>query len=150
MAARNKRRPFGSVRQVKPSGRWQASYPNPLDRARRVNAPTTFAKEHVADAWLNDERRSIEMGTWKDPSQRVIALATLNEYGREWLEHHPIKESTRAVYRDRLEDQVYPYLGNRRVNSLTTSDIRAWHRTRRLVAAQRSLEIAYTALRSML
>ncbi len=73
---------------------------------RRVNAPTTFAKEHTADAWLNDERRSIEMGTWKDPKQRAIDSETVSEYGRKWLEHHPVRESTRALYRDRLEDHV--------------------------------------------
>lgn len=53
MATRRKRRLFGSVRQVQPSGRWQASYPNSQDKTRRINAPTTYSDERHAEPCLS-------------------------------------------------------------------------------------------------
>ena len=150
MARQRKRRDFGSVRQVQPSRRWQASYLNPQDRTQRINAPTTYADEGLAETWLNDERRKIELGIWTSPREREAAAVTLEDYGRDWLEHHRIRDSTRSLYRDRLEDHVFPYLGDRRLSSLTTADIRKWRRDRTGAASETSIGNAYTALSSML
>lgn len=150
MARQRKRRDFGSVRQVQPSGRWQASYLNPQDRTQRINAPTTYADVGLAETWLNDERRKIELGIWTSPREREAASVTLEDYGRDWLEHHKIRDSTRSLYRDRLEDHVFPYLGNRRLSSLTTADLRGWYRERVGNASESSIGNAYTALSSML
>ncbi|HZL80835.1 MAG TPA: hypothetical protein VFC06_02665 [Demequina sp.] len=110
MATRQKRRDFGSVRQVQPSGRWQASYLNPQDKSRRINAPTTYAKEDRAEAWLSSERSLIEKGIWTSPLERAAASVTVEVFGREWLDEHRVRESTRVLYSDRLEDHVFPHL----------------------------------------
>lgn len=150
MAKRKKRRNFGSVRQVQPSGRWQASYLNPHDKSCRINAPTTYAEEDRAEAWLSNERSLIEKGIWTSPAERAASSVTVEVFGREWLEKHRLRDSTRNLYRDRLEDHVFPHLGGRRLSSLTTADIRSWHWERLQAASESSVGIAYTALSSML
>lgn len=144
------RREFGSLRKVQPSERWQASYPNPHDKSRRVNAPTTFPTARLGEAWLAEERGLIERGTWKSSERRARESVTLAEYGRSWVETHTLAPNSRDLYRSRLEDQVYPFLGNRMLGDITKADIRIWFQSRKKVAAKRSLECAYTALRSMM
>jgi integrase len=150
MAEEQKRRDFGSVRRVQPSGRWQASYLNPQDKSRRINAPTTYTLKSDAEAWLHDERRAIERGTWTSPLERAAASVTVEVFGRDWLNKHRVRESTRVLYSERLEDHVFPHLGSRRLSSLTTADVRRWYQERVQVASESSVGIAYTALSSML
>ncbi len=150
MATDTHRRPFGSIRKAQPSGRWQASYLNPQDKSRRINAPTTFEDYDRAEAWLSSERSLIEKGIWTSPLERAAASVTVEVYGREWIAKHRVRDSTRDLYRDRLEDHVFPQLGGRRLSSLTTADIRRWHQERLRTASESSVGIAYTALSSML
>jgi len=150
MTKRSKRREFGSIRLLDSSGRWQASYLNPRDKEHRINGPTTYAEQRHAEAWLNDERRKIELGTWTRPHERGAAAVTLEDFGHDWLKNHGIQNSTRNLYPDRLEDHVFPYLCDRRLSSLTTADIRKWRRDRKGAASESFIGNAYTALSSML
>lgn len=61
------RRGFGYVRRV-PSKRYQASYAGP-DLQRYV-APATFTTKGDAEAWLADERRIVELGSWRPTAVR--------------------------------------------------------------------------------
>jgi len=150
MAKAKTRRDFGCIRQVDSSARWQASYPNPDDKSRRINGPTTFADRDDAVFWLTTERRMIESGTWKHPQERRAAEVTLQTYGTKWLERHKVRDSTRNLYRARLEDLVFPALGHRRLSSLTSDDIENWHMRAVRDGSASSVGTAYTALSSML
>jgi hypothetical protein len=52
------RRTFGAVRKL-PSGRWQASYLDPISR-RRVPGPQTFRTKADAHAWLATAQIELE------------------------------------------------------------------------------------------
>lgn len=78
-----RRRQFGSIRKVQPSGRYQASYVGP--DGRRRNAPTTFKKKTDAARWLAAKEIDIARGTWLDHDQ---ARESFGNYARGWLRDH--------------------------------------------------------------
>ena len=55
---------FGQIRKL-PSARYQASYPGP--DGQRHNGPSTFTHKADVQAWITEERRLIEYGTWTQP-----------------------------------------------------------------------------------
>ena len=96
------RRNWGKVRQVQPSGRYQASYIHGgvwgITKGTRFVALSTFDTNGDAWAWLGRERELIDRGTWTPPFERyqqlererieaerarraAEALPTINAYG---------------------------------------------------------------------
>jgi hypothetical protein len=63
------RRGWGKLRTIG-SGRIQASYVCPMD-GLRYNAPHTYDNRMDAEAWLADEKRLIDNGTWTRPAERA-------------------------------------------------------------------------------
>jgi integrase len=123
------RRSFGYIRRL-PSKRWQASYIGP-DLARHA-APDTFEAKIDAEAWLAEERRIIARGGWIAPKQRsVAALAalppTLAEYSADWLESRGLRPRTHAHYRQLLDREILPTLGELHLTGITPAAVRKWH-----------------------
>ena len=69
---------FGQIRKL-PSARYQASYPGP--DGQRHNGPSTFTHKADAQAWITEERRLIEYGTWTSPAARAEALRKVEQAG---------------------------------------------------------------------
>ncbi|UOT02266.1 site-specific integrase [Rhodococcus opacus] len=124
MAARQ-RRSFGTVKQL-PSGRWRASYVAPSDGVRYA-APTTYPFKWEAEAWVAEERRKIDLGTWRPPGAEVARGLTLSTYAAQWLTERPLKTRTRALYDDLLRLHINPGLGDVELSKLTPAAIRGWH-----------------------
>lgn len=127
MAGKAGRRSFGHVRR-KASGRWQASYVGP-DLARHY-AGHTFTAKIDADAWLTDERRMIERGTWEPSAHRgreADRALTFGEYADVWLKDRELKPRTRSHYRRVLDGYVLPTFGTSPLAEITPVAVRAWY-----------------------
>lgn len=128
------RRDFGTIRRMR-SKRWQASYIGP--DADRHHAPTTYTRKGDAEAWLNAERRLIELDEWRAPSDRAATLITaeLPTLGA-WAEtciqrrqnraRRPIKPSTAQMYRQLIRLTLGPIQGLR-IDRITPAAIQAWY-----------------------
>jgi integrase len=123
------RRSFGYIRRL-PSRRYQASYTGP-DLVRH-SARDTFETRLDAEAWLADERKIIASGSWIAPKGRTApALAalppTLSDYADGWLRSRTLKPRTRAHYRQLLDRQILPDLGEHRLTAITPTIVRNWY-----------------------
>ncbi|UQE75945.1 N-terminal phage integrase SAM-like domain-containing protein [Gordonia sp. PP30] len=128
---RTARRSFGKLRRL-PSGRYQASYPDPGPggSSRYHNAPHTFDAKIDAEGWLAAERRLIELGNWTPPAERAegeqTPAVTLRAYADQWLPERNLTPKTRALYRDLLDSRILPLLGDEFLNDLSPALIRTW------------------------
>jgi integrase len=124
---RKQRRSFGRIRKL-PSGRYQAGYIGP-DLALHNFPAGTFDALMDAEAWLVDERRHIQAGTWVAPAarNRATKAATLKPFAESWLAERELKPRTVAFYRSILDQKILPELGDMPLKSITSSTIRQWH-----------------------
>ncbi|ARQ94650.1 integrase [Mycobacterium phage Journey13] len=123
-----KRRGWGTLR-VQRSGRVQASYVSPVD-GKRYYGPRNYDNRMDAEAWLADERRLIECGTWTPPSERQkqaeAMSVTVEEYVNRWLEERDLAPSTRELYRTHAKKRIFPVLGDVAISEVTPALVRAW------------------------
>lgn len=131
------RRSWGKVRQVQPSGRYQASYIHGgvwgVTKGARFTALTTFDTKGDAWAWLGRERDLIDRGTWTPPFERHLqleeeriqaerarrqaeAMPTIESYGRRYVQRDDLSASSRDRYRQILKYYILgePAISNRR------------------------------------
>jgi integrase len=152
------RRGFGYVRRL-PSKRYQASYAGP-DLQRHV-APTTFTTKGDAEAWLAEERKSVESGLWRPPTVRHVESApsihaeTLTEYSTRWLvdrrvKGEPLRPNTVIDYKRALRLYITPHLGDRPIAEISRSDIREWHTSKLRNVKDRPKAKAYAVLRTIM
>ena len=114
-------RHFGSVRQLKSSGRYQASYWN---HGRHL-APDTFKFKADAQAWLASVETDIRRGSWVNPAAGKV---TITHYATAWLKgRSDLRETTRAKYNHLLENHILPRLGPTPMSSLAPSKVRSWY-----------------------
>ncbi|AHY27096.1 integrase [Mycobacterium phage Phantastic] len=122
------RRGWGKIRTIG-SGRLQASYVSPVD-GKRHYAPTTYDNRMDAEAWLNGERRLLEMETWTPPAERykkkVVSGVTVEEYLSKWLEERDLAPGTRELYKTHARKRIYPVLGDTPVVEMTPALVRSW------------------------
>ena len=122
------RRGWGKLRTIG-SGRIQASYVSPIDGLRH-NAPHTYDNRMDAEAWLADEKRLIDHGTWTPPAERVKAKAAnairVEEYTKKWLTERDLSAGTRELYTTHARKRIYPVLGDAAVSEMTPAVDRAW------------------------
>ncbi|WP_236595294.1 tyrosine-type recombinase/integrase [Mycobacterium intracellulare] len=52
---------------------------------------------------------------------------TLADFGKRWIAHRNIKDSTRALYADQFEKHIEPALGQIPIAALTLDDVNRWH-----------------------
>jgi integrase len=127
------RRSFGAITRL-PSARYRARYTGPDTRWH--NAPTTFAAKIDAEAWLVQERRLIDSGTWLTPSarreraERVEASRLANTFARYadgWLAGHAdLAEGTLSSYRTSIERHLKPAFSEMPLTEITPALVRAW------------------------
>jgi integrase len=102
---------------------------SPLD-GQRHNAPHTYDNRMDAEAWLADEKRLIDQGTWTAPAERVKAKAsnaiTVEEYTKKWLAERDLADGTRELYTTHARKRIYPVLGAVAVSEMTPAVVRAW------------------------
>lgn len=142
-----KRRPVGSgtTRQL-PSGRWQARFRGP-DGVMRP-APVTFDTKLDATSWLNGQALDVERGTWHPAEARETGTMTLRDYSATWLAARDLKPRTRLLYRDLLDHQVLPDLGDARLDRISPTTVRNWYGTLDPSTPTRRAH-AYSLLRSI-
>ena len=119
----DKRRQWGALRKL-PSGRYQASYPDPAGKRR--TAPHTFDDMDAARIWLANMRGVIERGEWTRNTSDAGPL-TFGAYASNWLEGRTLKPTTRNHYRVILDRLLLPAFGEDLLKSITPADVRAWH-----------------------
>jgi len=147
-----RRRAFGKIAKQR-SGRYQASYLGEDDQ--RHLAPVTFETKGDADAWLSMRRAELEEHRWRPPDPRDVDTPTLRQYAETWLEHRrtrdgqPLKPRTMDLYHALLEREIYPELGETRLDDITADDIDDWYATL-LPAAPTRRSHAYSLLSSIM
>lgn len=116
------KRPFGWVRKL-PSGRHQASYPDPVTGLRR-NAPDTFADPKLAKDWLKGIEADIIRGRWVDPD---IGREPFGPYADKWIEERPnLRVRTKALYVWLNKRYLAPEFGKVDLVDITPPMIRSW------------------------
>lgn len=152
------RRGFGYVRRL-PSKRYQASYAGP-DLQRHV-APTTFTTKGDAEAWLAEERKTVESGAWRPPAVRHGGTSpsahaeTLTEYSTRWIadrrvKGEPLRPNTVIDYKRALRLYITPHLGGRPIAAISRSEVRDWHNNRLRSVKDRPKAKAYSVLRTIM
>ena len=102
-------------------GRWEARWREP--GTRKVKGKT-FARKRDAEQFLARIEVAKATGAYVDPGLGRTTLAA-------WWERFSktcttIKPSTRDRYSGLMQKQVLPYLGTRRLGSITRLDVEAW------------------------
>lgn len=118
------KRGFGSVRKL-PSGRYQARYTGPDTVVYK--APRTFAAKVDAEGWIGQERRKIDLGTWRPPTAEAARGVTVKTYAEKWIGQRDLKPRTESLYRDLLRLHIVPVLGDVELAKVTPSQVREWH-----------------------
>ena len=127
MAGKKGHRSWGRIRRL-PSKRYQASYVGP-DLVRH-NAPSTFTTKMDGEAWLQAERRSMELGSWVAPilrmAEKKAKTVMLAEYAQTWIDQRHVKPRTRIGYQALHDRQIAPTLGRVPLTNLTPESVRGW------------------------
>ncbi|OZE84161.1 site-specific integrase [Rhodococcoides fascians] len=124
----NKRRQWGQIKTLTPSGRYRATYQAP--DGQKYAAPHTFAARIDAEAWLTDRRREIDRDRWSPPSEDDGKTVTFGEYAGEWMAHHSsLKPKTRHEYQNYLDNFILPTFKDQRVATIKPAAVRRWHST---------------------
>lgn len=129
-----RRRGFGRIRKLNPSGRYQAAYLGP-DLVLHKSS-ITYDTRMDAEAWLVAEYRLVERDEWTPPELRTkvkyLPGATLADFAPAWLATHkrrdgsPLKDRTREHYRSLLSLRILPFLGSVPMRSLTEERLSDW------------------------
>ncbi|WP_043732545.1 tyrosine-type recombinase/integrase [Nocardia asiatica] len=125
MAKKTARRSWGTCKKL-PSGRYRASYVGP-DAITYAHPGGTFSAKVDAEGWLAQERRKIDLGTWRPPTVEAQSGQTLKDYAADWLAHRDLKPRTRGLYEDLLRLHINPALGDRELGSIRPADVRRWY-----------------------
>ena len=92
---------WGTIRKL-PSKKYQASYLGP-DRQRHI-APTTFTTKTQARLWLDEQRLSIEKGTWHQKQVVPAAQEAFKSYAESHIRlqtnahGHNLRKNTKDTY----------------------------------------------------
>lgn len=131
--AKRGHRGWGTVRKL-PSGKYQASYVG-RDNMRH-KADGTFDSKMNAEGWLANESAYMERcrmtgEAWKSPAQRAeeskATVLLLCDYGKQWIEQRPLKETTRVEYFSKWNNLIEPALGSIALADLSAEAVRAWY-----------------------
>lgn len=143
---------FGSTRKLA-SGRIQARYTGP--DGNRYKAPSTFADELSALAWLASVRKAIDLGTWEPPTvEPAQVIPTVGEMVQHWLDSVKLSVRT-STHRKYVEIVSGRILGNERlcavqVDKLTPAMVGVWWQetTKAFPESPYRNHAAYTKLRT--
>lgn len=140
------RRQFGKIRQLR-SGRWQASFANPITGRRRY-APHTFLRKADASRWLSHIESDLSRGVWRD---ETLARERFGDYAERYLTENPDigerwAETCRRNIRIHLADLTKLTLAE-----IKPSVVRDWHR-KALAGSRgrRSIQQSYAFLHAVM
>ncbi len=143
---------WGTIRRL-PSKKYQASYLGP-DK-KRHNAPTTFTTKTQARLWLDEQRLSIEKGTW---AQKQVPQSP-PEIFKSYAERH-IKLQTNAqgqLLRKNTQDTYMRLLGlhltefhDQPLNKISKRQIDEWWQKKVRTGKATTASKAYKLLHSVL
>ncbi len=156
------RRGFGAIRKL-PSGRFQANYTGPDLRIHKAPCGT-FHTHDAAVAWIDSERKLIDLGAWTPPAERAaVAEAatahrppTFGKYAAQVIDERDLAPRTKDSYRYLLREHLEPTFGAMPLDQITPALVRAWWSGVRGVRHARAPEIptarvrAYEVLRMVL
>ncbi len=145
------KRTFGSIRRL-PSKRYQARYTAP--NGAQITAPYTFAAKIDAEAWLTDQRRTIDAKLWNPNTVTKVERITFGDYATGWLSGRqragrPIKARTREHYQQILTNHLLPCFGETQLAAIAPKDVRLWY-SATLTDKPVMRSHAYSLLRSIL
>lgn len=101
------------------NGKWRARY---RDDAGKEHA-RHFGRKVDAQRWLDEVTTSIVSGQYVDPSAGRVTFRT---YAEQWRESQPHRPTTKARNKSALENQAYPWLGDKMLSDIRPSDIQTW------------------------
>jgi integrase len=141
------RRTFGNIRKL-PSGRWQASYLDPITRGR-VPGESTFATKADANRWLSAAELSLQRGNALDRTGRT---RTLRDYSTTWMAGKTaLRPKTRELYTYLLNRHILSALGQANLTAIAPGTIRDWNaQLRSGTIADATAAKAYRLLRQIL
>lgn len=103
---------WGGVEKL-PSGRYRARYPHPFKTGERISPPgrRTFRNKSAARAWLEGERRLLDLDAWTPPEERArkekADQRTVRDLMAAYLDSLPaLKPSTRAKYEQDINNRL--------------------------------------------
>lgn len=102
------------------TGRWQVRYRDPsgVERARN------FRRKGDAEKFLVTFEADKLRGTWTDP---LLGKITVSEWLPTWeTSRVHLRPSTRATAESLLRNHVVPYFGDRRLGSVTPTDVQGF------------------------
>lgn len=149
--SRGRRARWGSIKKL-PSGRWQASYPDPsaAGTRKRITGPTTYDRRADAEAWLATERALMVQGEWSHPDERAEerareaeeqareeaekakGLIPFKEYAKAWVTTRTNRDGqllasrTREEYLRYLDDRLAEF-ADKPLSRITPKEVRAWY-----------------------
>lgn len=118
---------FGRTRQER-SGRWSAGY----NHAGTMHRPgATFPTKSAAVAWLEGERRLIDLDNWTPPADRAAkaakAATTVGQFAEDWHRDKPMSRRTKDSYRYLIDTRLIgTTLADRPITDVTVADVREW------------------------
>lgn len=149
MAGKGKKRQFGSVREL-PSGKFQASYPNPSGKGR-IAAPKTFERERDANAWLAGVLTDITRGVLQKPTTESVLF---DEYAVKWMDSRPKPLAPRSIdtYQRNLRLHILPTFGDMSLTEIASNParVREWFAALGRKTGPSAQGLAYTLLKAIL
>ena len=141
-----KKRQFGGLRKER-SGRWAASYLDPITR-RRVRAPSTFTTKADANAWLALVQADLARGEHVDPAGADIRFVAFAE---AWLNDKAnLRVRTHELYELLLRLYLVPTFGAASLSAIDSTSVRRWHASMlRSHLSQATTAKAYRLLRQI-
>ena len=127
----------------RPDGAWRARY---LDAAGKQVA-RHFGRKVDAQHWLDEVTTSVITGNY------VAARAgreTFQTYAESWLGRQVFKASTAEAVERALRVRVYPVIGDRRLDSLTTDDVQTLVKRLSMALAPATVGVTYSHVASVL
>lgn len=101
---------------------WQVDYRDNRKKRRHKQ----FRTRGLADDWLVSARAEIADGTHVAARDSL----TVREAGEAWIkdcERNGLERSTLDVYRQRLKDHINPFIGDKKLSELTTTDAQTFY-----------------------
>lgn len=135
-----------SVRQLKPSGRWQARYKDP--DGQRKSAGTYETSRDASEAAIR-AAEDVRRGTWRDPARGEERFSDFAE--RALAARAPdLKPRTVEGYRSLLENHLLPTFAERQLKSITRSAVDVWYADLRGRLGAVAVRNAYFCLRGFM
>jgi integrase len=118
------------------SGAWRARYRDPNGRTRSKN----FARKADAERFLTSVDHAKLSGAYVDPAAGRL---TFGEYAEKWRAVQVHRASTAAQVETHLRRHVLPFLGERPIAAIRTSELQAWSKGRAEVLEPATVEVVY-------